>query len=225
MCNLMSDNTGTRRQVLKRGVQTAIAGGLVTASSSNAMASQYGNCTESVDGDVIKISEFNGNDLDYRLGTINGQWVDCYSGSTESNDDIGTTEIFGTVNGGSDKYVLSGGGLANIQLHDNGGDASVAVEVSLGPDHCAANYNDYAKIWVEEKDGNRASYDFCTTVAGIDGYDDLESNDETYSGSCAQGYVRNGQDTYTTYGRLQSLTSSVNGGTLVLNRRPRYSEC
>lgn len=214
----------TRRGVLKTLGATATVGGLVVGSAQPAAADHNGNCTSDLHGDEVKITEFNGSTVEYWITTENGAWWNCYEGSLESNDEGSVNIVNGTVNDGTDKWFLSGGGIVEIELDDKGSNGSVGVELTMGHDHCAADYSRYAPVQIDGHRNEEAYYDFCMT-GDVEPGSNLESNDSEYWGSCADGYIYDQTDEWDGWGRFQHVSVRTNGNYVEVNRFPHYSEC
>jgi len=215
----------TRRGVLRTLGAATAAGSFVVGGVGTAAASHKGECEGGyVDGDEIIINESNGSTVEYWIVTENGSWWDCYPDTLESSDQKSTKVVNGTVNDGEDKWLLSGGGIVDIEFDDKDGDGSVSMDVNLGHDHCAADYSKYAPVEIDGQKHKKARYYFCMTDE-VERGDNLESNDSRIWGTCAEGYIYDGIDQWDAYGRFQRVSVDTNGNYVEISRMPYYEEC
>lgn len=217
----MSDKI-SRRAVLKRGAQTAAIGAVVgTAGTASASTEcETGDCTGII-GDVLIIEESYGTSAEYLIdmGThAQGRIFNCFDSTLEdSRDRVDDWNgyVDGEVNGGRDKYLISGGEPSTITLRSNG-KASVSVDVQFCPDHCFTPNYDRADFTVRdpESEADESEYYVSKTVdIDEDEYQSsLENDDGEQWGSTCTGTVSNGdKDHWGGQGRLSTFSAVLNG--------------
>lgn len=230
----------TRRRLLKTSGTTALASGLVVGSAGTASATcdcNTGDCSHC--GDIVKVTELNGNGTaSYEITVDGGCIYDCFPDTYDGteyigNDGSGMCWASGVVSNDTDKWLISGSGLYDIRVCDvDDPGAQFSVEVQKCPDHCAYGYSDYGEVNFDqllnsETDSNtlcseygtgEAYYDFCMT-GDVESYAEVESEDGEYWGSCAEGYLRNGDaDYWVAYGRFESVYVEPGGSNVYVGR-------
>lgn len=238
-------NSLTRRNVLRKTGATTVGGGLVAVTATPASAAcscDTGDCSDFC-GEKIEVIEHNGHAARYEVYSSNACLYDCYLDSYESNDyhyyDGGTgCAGGGTVKGGTDKWLLSGGGITYVRVCDRG-DPGAMVEVrrTYCGDHCAAGWDGFAPVAVEQlsdsASGPASGTDWCTdpyqyvkaryqfqTSVDVEPYSDLESNDEEEFEAQAEGYLYGADvDNWDTYGRVNWVIIEPEGSDVIFKRR------
>jgi hypothetical protein len=233
-------NEITRRDVLRNaGVSTAFVGGIAGLPGNvSASGNDCNGCgSDSYNGDVLKVREISGEGTaEYEVENWDGAIYDCfgpYDDDTYRYYGNGKQKIRGAVSDETDKFLLSGSGLNTIRVCDvDDPGATFVVSIGFCSDHCATPYHGEARFTVQGLTENNDAagslcsgygsgenyYDFCIT-GNFDDTDDVDSEDSTRYGSCAEGYVcGEDYDKYYASGRLSRFTAKPGGSNMFFTR-------
>lgn len=210
----------------------SLAGSAVVGTANTASAGDVcGDCSsDTIYGEKVTITEYNGHTAWYQIVTLDGIWENyCFDDSTEDSDCEGNSlrAWSGTVNNESDSMLLSGGTIKYVRvcdIADPGAFMSVTKEGYCGSP-CHVDYDGFSNVSVSLDEGNGAGcgcpdYDGSSSIGepyyyfdltvDIDSASDLEADDRIinkYRGE-AEGYVDYDSDVDYFYGN--GIFESVN---------------
>ena len=198
-----------RRAVLRKiGSTAAIGGGVLGGITGGASAHDSPSGTRH---DHIQIYELARVEVEYTIHSPQSLWGHNRS-QNEGSDYITGSQgetVQGRLRNDTDEYYLSGGTLADIRIDDTvsytSDSAIVGIDVTLGEDHCAAEYSGYAGVMINLRDALYAA-DYSFTTHGVYETDETEYPDRRANGYRAEGSVTNAdRDGWDTWGRLTGL--------------------